>query len=117
MPLAHVFEELIHDFRFSLRQLRRNAGFTATAIVTLALGMCASVAIFAFVDAALIKPLPYPAPSRLVGVFESVPMFPQSNLSYADYLDWKRLNTALESLSAYDGGGVTLGTATGVQRA
>ena len=47
-------------------------------------------AIFAFVDAALLKPLPYRDPSRLVGVFETVAMFPQSNLSYPDYLDWKK---------------------------
>jgi len=49
------------------------------------------VAIFAFVEAALLKPLSYSKPARLVGVFETVPMFPQSNLSYLDYLDWKRL--------------------------
>jgi len=56
----------------------------------LTLGMCASVAIFAFVDAALLKPLPYQNSSRLVGVFESNAMFPLSNLSYFDYLDWKK---------------------------
>ena len=117
MPGLHLFDNMLQDARFTIRQLRKSPGFTCTAIFTLALGLCASVAIFAFVDAALLKPLPYPSPSRLVGVFESVQMFPQSNLSYPDYLDWKRLNKSLESLSAYQGGGVTLATATGVQRA
>jgi predicted permease len=112
-----VVDNARHDVRFALRQLRKAPAFTATAIGTLALGMCASVAIFSFVDAALIKPLPYADPSRLVGVFERVPMFPHSNLSYADYLDWKRLNTVFTSLSAYQGGGVTVSTATGAQRA
>ncbi len=52
-------ETVWQDFRFSIRQLRRSPGFTATATMMLALGIGASVAIFAFVDAALIQPLPY----------------------------------------------------------
>src|SRR4051812_10015901 len=110
MRARTLFESVWQDTRFALRQLGKTPAFAGTAVFTLALGLCASVAIFAFVDAALIKPLPYPEPSRLVGVFESVAMFPQSNLSYADYLDWKRLNTSLQSLAAYQGGGVTLNT-------
>ena len=68
----------------------------------LALGMCASVSIFAFVDATLVKPLPYEQPSRLVAAYERVALFPRSNLSYADYLDWKRQNTVFTSLDVYD---------------
>jgi len=104
------------DVRFALRQLRQTAGFTITAVVTLSLGICASLAIFAFVDAALLTPLPFPQSDRLAGVFESVPMFPRSNLSYLDYLDWKRLNTVFSSLSAYQGSGATLATAAGAVR-
>jgi hypothetical protein len=84
-----MLDNLFRDVRFAIRQLRKNPGFTSTAILMLALGMCASVAIFAFVDAALLKPLPYRDSARLVGVFESVPLFARSNLSYFDYLDWK----------------------------
>ena len=108
--------DLLQDGRFTLRQLRKNPGFTCTAVLTLALGMCASVAIFAFVDAALLRPLPYANPSRLVGVYESVPMFPQSNLSYADYRDWKTLNRSFDSLSAYQRSGMTLTAPEGAQR-
>ena len=68
----------------------------------LALGLCASVSIFAFVDASLVKPLPYEQPSRLVGVFEKVALFPRSNLSYADYLDWKRQNTVFSAFDVYN---------------
>ncbi|MEP6916709.1 MAG: ABC transporter permease, partial [Acidobacteriota bacterium] len=114
--MRRVFDNLIQDLRFAIRQLRKSPGFTGTSVFTLAVGICASVAIFAFVDAALIRPLPYPDSSRLVGVFEAVPMFPQSNLSYADYLDWKRLNTVFSSLSAYQSTGMTLGGAAGAQR-
>ena len=62
------FETVAQDLRFALRQLRKSPGFAATAALVLALGIGASVAIFGFVDAALIKPLPYSDPTRLVGV-------------------------------------------------
>ncbi|MGZ4814901.1 MAG: ABC transporter permease [Terriglobales bacterium] len=104
---------LFQDFRYSLRQLRKSRGFAATAILVLALGMSASVAIFAFVDAALIKPLPYANPDRLVDVTESAEMFPRANLSYPDYLDWKRLNTVFSSMDVYNGTGYLLRTADG----
>lgn len=100
---APFLDNLIQDLRFALRQLRKNAGFTATAILMLGLGMCASVAIFAFVDAALIKPLPYREPNRLTGVYEYTPQCTRCNLSYFDYLDWKRLNHVFGSLAAYRG--------------
>lgn len=106
----NLLDNLVQDVRFAIRQLRKNVGFTATAIFMLVLGLCASVAIFAFVDAALLKPLPYRDPMRLVGVFESVPMFARSNLSYPDYLDWKKLNTVFSSLDAYQGNGFLLRT-------
>jgi predicted permease len=104
------------DVRFALRQLRKSPGFTVTAVCTLALGFCASLAIFALADAAFLRPLPFHDPDRLVGVYETVPMFPRSNLSYLDYLDWKRLNTSFTSLSAYQGSGSVLSTAAGARR-
>jgi macrolide transport system ATP-binding/permease protein len=109
------FESTLQDFRFSLRQLRKNLGFTVTAILMLSLGMAASVAIFSFVDAALLKPLPYRNSSRLVGVFESVAMFKQSNLSIPDYLDWKKRNEVFTALEIYDRRDLTLSTKNGVE--
>jgi len=110
-----IFENAFQDARFSIRQFRRSWAFTSTAITVLALGMAASVAIFAFVDAALIKPLPYREPARLVGVFGSIPLFSQSNLSIPDYLDFKKLNTVLSSLDAYQANGNVLADKSGVQ--
>ena len=109
------FETMVLDLRFALRQLRKNPGFALTAILILALGMSASVAIFAFVDAALIKPLPYANPTRLMDVTESLALFPRGNLSYADYVDWKRMNTVFSSLAGYTGDGFALTTPTGTE--
>jgi len=112
-----VLEHLVQDARYAFRQLRQHAGFAGTAILTLALGTGASVAIFAFVDAALLKPLPYQASDRLMGVFETVELFPQSNLSYPDYLDWKKMNTTLSSLEVFQQRGHRLTTETGAEPA
>jgi predicted permease len=108
-------ESFLQDLRYGLRQLRRNPGFTCTAIFTLALGFCASVAIFAFVDAALIKPLPYPSPNRLVDVTESISQVRRANLSYPDYVDWKRLNKVFNSMDAWTATGYLLRTSAGTQ--
>ncbi len=115
-PAAVVIDGAWSDIRFAIRQLRKSPGFACAAIVTLALGMAASLAIFAFVDAVLIRPLPYHGSSRLVGVFEKVDTFPRSNLSYLDYLDWKKLNTVFTSLAAYQGSGAVLSAAGSVER-
>ncbi len=109
------FETVLQDVRYALRQLGKSPGFAATAILILALGICASIAIFAFVDAALIKPLPYSNPDRLVDVTESVPMIPHANLSYLDYLDWKKLNTVFSSLDVYTGNSFMLRTQSGTE--
>ena len=108
-------ETLINDIRYALRQLRKSPASAGTAILVLSLGICASVSIFAFVDAALLKPLPYPEPSRLVDVTESAAMFPRSNLSYLDYLDWKKLNHSFNSLEVYNDSGYLLRTGSGAE--
>jgi len=112
-----VMDNLLQDARFAIRQLRKNPVFTGTAIFVLALGMCASIAIFAFVDAALLKPLPYRDPSRLVGVFEKIQLFEHSNLSYPDYLDWKKRNRVFRSLDIYGHTGAALRTPAGEEPA
>ena len=110
----NFIDNLTQDLRYTIRQLGKNAGFTTTAILILALGMCASIAIFAFVDAALLKPLPYRDPSRLVGVFGSIPGCPHCDLAYFDYQDLKKLNKTLGSLEVYgEQNGLRLTTASG----
>src|ERR1700733_12049997 len=109
------FETIFQDLHFALRQLRRSPGFTLTAILMLALGIGASVAIFGFVDAALIRPLPYHDPTRLVDVTESAKMFPRANLSYPDFVDWKKMNKVFSSMEAYTGSGYLMTTSSGVE--
>ena len=108
-------DNLGKDLAFALRQLRKNPGFTSTAIFVLALGMCASLTIFAFADAALIKPLPYRDPARLVALYETDTMFPRCNLSYPDYLDWKQRNRTLRSLDVFQQNAFVFTTAAGAE--
>jgi predicted permease len=108
-----LLENFIQDIRFALRQLRKSPGFAATAMILLATGICSSVAIFAFVDAALLKPLPYQSPARLVGVYEHGSCGERCPLSYPDYIDWKRLNTVFTSLDIYYRSSATIPTASG----
>ena len=110
-----LVERLTQDLRFALRQLVKNPGFGLIAIFVLALGMGASVAIFAFVDATLIKSLPYWKPERLACVTGSVNVIPRANLSYADYLDWKGRNDVLQSLDVWNERGYMFNTREGVQ--
>src|SRR5215472_13363436 len=110
-----IFESMLADLRYTLRQFYRAPGFALTAIVVLGLGIGASTAIFAFVDAALIKPLPYADPQRLVKVTESDTAVPNVNISYLDYLDWKRQNTVLSSMEVFSGWSFLLSTPAGTE--
>lgn len=110
-------ETVVQDVRFALRQMKRNPGFAMTAILALALGIGAATAIFGFADAALIRPLPYAQPNRLVVLYETTTMGNRYHLSYLDYLDWKRTNTVFQSIDLYTPWGFTLKTREGLQAA
>ena len=110
-----IVEHMWQDAHFAVRQLRRQPGFSVVAVLLLALGSGASVAIFGFVDAALLKPLPYANPTRVVEVTEATDQIPRANLSYLDYLDWKRLNTVFTSLDVHNGRGFMLRTPAGAR--
>jgi predicted permease len=96
------FETLLQDVRYGLRQLRRSPGFTAIAVLTLALGIGANTAIFSVVNAVILRPLPYPASDRLVWITEEVPALKAELAGSADYLDWRDQNQTLDGITAYD---------------
>ncbi len=104
------FDNLLHDLRFAVRQLVRKPSFGCVAFLVLALGIGTCVAIFAFVDAALLEPLPYANPDRIMSVSESDTSLPGWPLSYPDFLDWQALNKSFSSLDVYTGSGYLLGT-------
>jgi predicted permease len=108
-------ESLCQDLRFALRQSQKHPAFALTAVVVLALGMSVSVAIFGFVDAALLEPLPYANPDRIMSVSESDTELPGWPLSYPDFLDWQSSNKSFSSFAAYTGRGYLLRTNSGAE--
>lgn len=99
---------LLNDLRFALRMIRKSPGFTLVATLTLALGIGANTAIFSFVDAVLLKPLPYPNPEELVNVWEKPPQGDRNGISTLNFLDWKNQNAVFTAMAAATGGSVTL---------
>ncbi len=92
---------LIEDIRYGLRSLRKNPGFTAVALLTLALGIGANTAVFSIVNGVLLNSLPFHDPDKLVVLFESKPHFNKGSISYPNFLDWHRDNRAFTSIGAY----------------
>jgi len=95
-------EDFLSDVRYGLRGLRKNPGFTAIAILTLALGIGATTAIYSVTYATLLAPLPYPHPDRLVIVWPQFHGHRVWGTSAGDFLDWKRQNNVFEDLTAFD---------------
>ena len=103
---------LWQDLRFAIRQLRKSPGFALTTILTLALGIGATTAIFSLLNAVLLQPLPFPHPDRLMSLSSldtsaskaGVP----SSVSYPDFFDWRTHNHSFEAIACYRHDGRTL---------
>jgi putative ABC transport system permease protein len=100
--------KLLQDLRYGFRAMIKRPGFTLTAVITLALGIGASTAIFTVVDAAVIRGLPYRSPERLYHMWERTPQkeFDQREFSYPDYQDY--IQNQVCDIAAYTGGGTIL---------
>jgi predicted permease len=96
---------LLEDILYGVRVLLGRPGFTIVAALVLTLAIGANVAIFSFIETALLRPLPYRDPQRLVKIWDSrkAEVYSRFEASYPDYLDWKQQNQAFNSLAAYSG--------------
>jgi len=108
---VNVLDNLMQDLRYGLRMLRKTPGFTTVAVLTLALGIGANAAIFSYIDAWFIKPLPYPQPDRLV-IFETQDKkhgwTSGGVTSAADFFDFQKQNTSFEQTVAWGGASLNL---------
>jgi putative ABC transport system permease protein len=89
---------MITDLRYALRTLLKSPGFTAVAVLTLALGIGANTAIFSVINAVLLAPLPYPQPDRIMTLNE-FSNGTNTAVAFPDYLDWRRSNTVFDELA------------------
>ncbi|MDQ3545703.1 MAG: ABC transporter permease [Verrucomicrobiota bacterium] len=100
---------MFSELRYAVRQLVKNPGFAAVAILTLALGIGACTAIFSVVNGVLLQPLDYPQPDRIVVIRETnLPAFPEFAVSPPNYLDWEKQTKSYACLAAYSGSQINL---------
>jgi putative ABC transport system permease protein len=109
-PRSRLLGDIWQDVRFGMRMLRRSPGFTSVAVLTLALGIGANIAIFTVINAVMLRPLPFASPNALVRIFESNPSkgWPTFGVSHPNYLDWAAQTRAFERLAAIGGAAFTL---------
>jgi putative ABC transport system permease protein len=99
---------ILNDMRYACRQMAKAPGFTLVAVLTLAFGIGASSSVFSIVNAAMLRPLPFPEHERLVMVYEVLPRFGLFAVAPANFLDWRAQNTSFAGIAAYTTGYETL---------
>ena len=100
MRRVRLIEDLWRDFRFGLRSLLKRPGFTAIALLALALGIGANTAIFSLVNAVILQPLPYRDPDRLISVYGTRNRSTQGSVGPTDFLDYRSQNKTFEQFAA-----------------
>src|SRR6185503_3691806 len=116
-PIEVTMESFLKDLRLAVRTLRKQPGFVLTVVLTLALGIGASAAMFGIVDAALLRPLPFARPDRLAFLMGVAgPQRAVRGASYAEITDWARRNHTLAEVSSLDQISLNLRTTSGADR-
>jgi hypothetical protein len=95
-----LMQTMLKDIRYGIRMLAKNPGFTIVAVLTLALGIGANTALFPVMNGVHLNPLRFPAPSKLVALFEGSVQFQRASISYPHFLDWQR-NSTFVSMAAF----------------
>lgn len=106
--VAAHWDTLRQDLRYAVRALRRTPAFAIAAVLVVSLGVGANTAAFSVADFVLIRPLPFASPDRLVKLWEHPPGYSRTELSPADYRDWKRMSTSYEAMGASRGTSVNM---------
>ena len=107
-PRASLMDRLIGDFRYSLRTLRKTPAFTAVAVITLALGIGATTAVYAVVDGVLLRPFTYPFMDRLVLMNEVTASGQAMSISWPNFEDWRAQNDVFEEIGVYRNAAVAI---------
>ena len=105
---------LFMDLRYAVRSLGKAPGFSALAVLVLAVGIGATSAIFSLIDGTLIRPLPFADPDRLLMLWEHPPGYARNRVSPLNFFDWSEQNHTFTSMAAISGGGRTLTSTSGV---
>ncbi len=111
-----VLSNILRDVRYAIRQLIMTPSFSVVAILTLALGIGATSAIFSVVNGVLLRPLPYPHPESLVRVHEIIQKFGRFSVAPASFLDWRQQNTVFDHIAAFNATGATIQSVSGPER-
>src|SRR5450759_5706891 len=101
LKLANWLHSVLSDCRYALRQLRKNPGFTAVAVLTLALGIGVTTAIFSVVYGVLLRPLPYPDSNRIMAVFEVTSKGRSSRVADPNFDDFRAQSRSFQAIAKY----------------
>ena len=111
-----MLADVLRDGRYAVRQLTKSPGFAAVAILTMALGIGATSAMFSVINGVLLRPLPFPDSDALVRVNEIVPQYGSFSVAPASFLDWRAQSTSFEQIVALTSGDATFNGADGPER-
>ena len=114
--VLRMVADVLRDARYGVRQLTKSPGFAVVAILTLALGIGATSAMFSVINGVLLRPLPFPEPDALVLVNEIVPQYGRFSVAPATFLDWRAQNTSFERIVALQNGSASIAGANGAER-
>jgi len=101
-------DSLLQDLRYAVRTLVERPGFTVVAVLTIALGVGGTTAMFGVVDAVLLRPLPYAEPDRLVMLWTRTPGGPQAAASWPEFVDWREQSHSFADMAVWRGQSVSL---------